>query len=117
MANPNHVLAYKRKLWIPGSIPRPGNQNGPVDAKTITYTSSDVTKATVDADGVVTRILTQDTGSVTITINGYFLDSQNTDTLTHGDRPFTGSITFDLVPLAQLLPVVPVELKFFSLAH
>lgn len=109
MSNPK--LAYRHQLSLDNSVKIDKVTHGNFTPDGFTWTSSDINKATVSATGLVTRVLTTDTGSVTITVTGFFFDKTVADP-DQAARPFRSSLTFDLVPLANLIPelqTVPIH--------
>lgn len=111
----NKKLAYRHQMRAPININITHTNTGVMLATTLRWVSSNPSLATVDQHGIVDRVMTQDTGSVTITATGFFMDPSKTTSADQCMRPFSGSLTFDLVPLAELLPPVNIKLAVSQL--
>jgi hypothetical protein len=79
-----------------------------MEPESLRWTSSNEGLATVSTDGIVERNMAVGAGSVTITANGFFMDPTVPDEQYH--REFTASVTFDLLPLNEVLPILEIEI-------
>jgi hypothetical protein len=84
-------------------------------SSTILWSVDNPTLASISPDGILTRQLNIDSGTVTVTCNGFYLDP-TVETVNkskdEGMVPFIGVISFDLVPIADLIPPKDIVLKF-----
>jgi hypothetical protein len=106
MANP--ILARRQRVLVDTRIALPHNQTGAMEPDSIRWKSSNEAVATVSVDGIVERNMTVNTGTVTIEVSGFFMDYTVPDEQYH--REFSGSVTFDLLPLAEVLPILEIPI-------
>lgn len=106
MVNPK--LARRHRVMIDTRIALARNQTGTTDPESLRWESSDENIATVTTSGMVERNMLVDFGSVTITASGYFMDYTVPDEQYF--REFRGSVTFDLLPLNEVLPILTIPI-------
>lgn len=117
MSNPK--LAYRHRLQCPLQIPVTTCKSGQTLSETILWSVDNVSLATIDENGILLRNLAADTGTVTVTLNAYFVDPEMQLLGKLPDecyRPIVGTLSFDLVPLLELAPVKQITLKYASVS-
>ena len=103
-------LAYAHVMKVSNRVPLANGSYGPIDGTLFTWTVDNTALATIDNTGRLVRNLSADTGTVVVTFTGWTFDNNpETPVEQRSNRKVTGSKTFTLVPLADLLPALPIE--------
>jgi hypothetical protein len=90
-------------------VPLAHGSHGPIDGTLFTWVVDNPALATIDNTGRLVRNLSANTGTVVVTFSGWtYDDNPSTPVEQRSNRPVTGSKTFTLVPLAELLPPLDV---------
>jgi hypothetical protein len=103
-------LAYAHVMKVSSRVPLGSGSHGPIDGTLFTWSVDNPALATIDNTGRLVRNLSADTGTVVVTFTGWAFDNNpDTPVEQRSNRKVTGSKTFTLVPLADLLPAIPIE--------